>query len=241
MKLSVQLYSLRDAAKKDLRSVIEEVARMGYDGVELAGLHSHAPAEVRTWLDGCGIVASSAHCGVYDGDKRAAVEDEAIALGYRHLVGGFGREPFASEASIRALSDRVSSAAAHFIPRGFTVGLHNHWWEYDAPNKGDLLLELCPAVHPQLDVYWVQAGGADPVEYLRRYAGRVQLIHLKDGPLDRNLPMTAVGKGKVDIAGVVRAARDIGVQWGIVEIDRCEGEMVTAVRESHDFLRALLA
>jgi sugar phosphate isomerase/epimerase len=240
MKLSIQLYSLRDAAKEDLRGVIEKVARMGYEGVELAGLHGHAPVEVRKWLDDLGIVASSAHCGVYNADKRAEVEDEAIALGHRHLVGGFGRDSFASEASIRELSDRVSSAAAHFVPRGFSVGLHNHWWEFDAPNKGDLLLELCPAVHPQLDVYWVQVGGADPVQYLRKYAGRAQLVHLKDGPLDKSLPMTAVGKGKVDIAGVVRAAREIGVQWGIVEIDRCDGDMVTAVRESHDYLRGLL-
>jgi sugar phosphate isomerase/epimerase len=241
MKLSVQLYSLREEAKNDFRGVIEKVARMGYDGVELAGLHGHPATEVKKWLDDLGIVASSAHCGVFDATKRREVEDDAVTLGYRALVGGFGRDAYQSEALIRALADRVGSAAAHFVPRGFSVSLHNHDWEYDAPNKGDLLLELCPAVAPQLDVYWIAVAGADPVKYIEKYAGRVKLIHIKDGPLDRALPMTAVGKGKVDVAGVVRAARAAGVEWGIVEIDRCEGDMATAVRQSIEALRALPA
>jgi sugar phosphate isomerase/epimerase len=231
---------LREEAKNDFRGVIEKVARMGYDGVELAGLHGHAATEVKKWLDDLGIVASSAHCGVFDATKRREVEDDAVALGHRHLVGGFGRDAFQTEASIRGLADRVGSSAAHFVPRGYAVGLHNHDWEYDAPNKGDLLLELCPDVSPQLDVYWIAVAGADPVKYIEKYATRVKLIHIKDGPLDRALPMTAVGKGKVDVAGVVRAALAVGVQWGIVEIDRCEGDMATAVRESLEYLRGLL-
>lgn len=240
MKLAVQLYSLRERAKTDLPGVLEAVGKMGYDGVEFAGFFDNAPAALRRVLDGAGLVASSAHCAVFDAERHAQVEDEANALGYRHLVGGFGENDFRDEAAIRKLADRVNAAVAYFAPKGFTVSIHNHWWEYDAPNKGDLLLSLCPGAAPQFDVYWVTVGGASPVEYIRRYAGRVKLIHVKDGPLDRAQAMTAVGQGRVDVASVVAAAREAGVEWGIVELDRCDTDMERAVAESLTYLRRQL-
>jgi sugar phosphate isomerase/epimerase len=240
VRLSVQLYSLRERAKTDLVGVLEAVGKMGYDGVEFAGLFDNSPAALRGVLDGAGLVASSAHCAVFEPERRAQVEDEANALGYRHLVGGFGEQDFANEGAIRKIADRVNAAVDYFAPKGFTLSIHNHWWEYDAPDKGDLLLSLCPNAAPQFDVYWIAVGGADPAEYIRRYAGRVKLIHIKDGPLDRSKAMTAVGQGRVDVPGVVAAARESGVEWGIVELDRCDTDMEQAVAESVQYLRRQL-
>jgi sugar phosphate isomerase/epimerase len=239
MKLSVQLYSLREAAKTNFPFVLESLAKQGYDGVEFAGLHGNSPDQLRKVLDRVGLVASSAHGAVFDVTKWDEVKRDADALGYKHLVGGFGENDFKSEEAIRAAAIKVNRAVDHFVPMGYTVGIHNHWWEYDAPNKGDLLLSLCPKAHPQFDVYWVTSGGADPVGYIRRYAGRVKLIHIKDGPLDREKAMTAVGKGKVDIKGVVGAALESKVEWGIVELDRCDTDMLEAVGESAQFLKPL--
>ncbi len=239
MKLSVQLYSVREAAKTNFPHVLEALAKMGYDGVEFAGLHGHSPHELRKVLDRAGIVASSAHGPVFDATKWDEVERDAVALGYKHLVGGFGENDFKSEEAIRAAAQKINRAIDHFGPKGYSIGYHNHWWEYDAPNKGDLLLSLCPKAHPQFDVYWVKVGGADPAAYIRRYDGRVKLIHIKDGPLDREKAMTAVGKGKVDIKGVVGAALETGVEWGIVELDRCDTDMLEAVEESAKFLKPL--
>jgi sugar phosphate isomerase/epimerase len=239
MKLSVQLYSVREAAKNNFPQVLQSLAKMGYDGVEFAGLHGHTPDELRKVLDKAGIVASSAHGPVFDPSKWDEVKRDADALGYKHVVGGFGPDDFKTEEAVRATAAKVNRAVDHFAPMGLTVGYHNHWWEYDAPNKGDLLLSLCPKVFPQFDVYWVTVGGADPVEYIRRYAGRTKLVHIKDGPLDREKAMTAVGKGKVNVKGVVGASLESGVEWGIVELDRCDTDMLQAVEESAKFLKPL--
>jgi sugar phosphate isomerase/epimerase len=32
----------------------------------------------------------------------------------------------------------------------------------------------------ELDVYWIIMGQQDPVEYLRKYADRIKLLHIKD-------------------------------------------------------------
>ena len=148
--------------------------------------------------------ASSAHGPVFDPTKWDEVKRDAVALGYKHVVGGFGENDFKSEEAIRAAAQKINRAIDHFGPKGYTVGYHNHWWEYDAPNKGDLSSRSAPRRIPSSTLLG-HVGGADPAAYIRRYKGRVNLVHIKDGPLDRDKAMTAVGKGKVDIKGVVGA------------------------------------
>ena len=240
MRLSVQLFSLREAAKKNFPEVLETVAQMGYEAVEFAGLYGQAAADLRKVLDRLGLVTSSAHCALFDPTRWAQIEDDARALGHKNLVGGFRVDDFATEDSIRAAADKVNRAVEHFAPRGFSVGVHNHWWEYDASGKGDLLLSLCPAAEAQFDTYWMAVGGASPPAYLRRYRGRVRSIHVKDGPVDHESPMTALGQGRVDIAALVEAAREVGVEWSIVEIDRCATDIAQALTESAKFLRPLI-
>ena len=237
--ISVQLYSLRDAAAKDFTGVLKSVAQIGYPYVEFAGLHNKSAKEVRKLIDDIGLKPSSAHVALFDPAARAKVEDEARALGYTHLVSGFGKDDFASEDKIRAAADKVNAAVNYFGPKGFTVSLHNHEWEFSAPNKGDLLLELAPKAGPQLDVYWIKFGGADPVDVIKRYGKRTHLVHIKDGPANsknRDLPMTAVGQGQIDIPGVVRAAEYAGVEFLIVELDRCGTDMLQAVADSYNYL-----
>jgi sugar phosphate isomerase/epimerase len=240
MKLSVQLYSLREEAKTDFPGVLSSLSKMGYDGVEMAGLHGHAPTEVRQLLDRLHLEAPSAHGPVFDRARWAEVQETAAVLGHRHLIGNSSAKDFADESAVRALAERVNAAIDHFAPLGYTIGYHNHWWEFETAMRGDLLFSLCPRVAPQFDVYWVKVGGADPVAYLHRYAGRSKLVHLKDGPLDRELPMTALGTGKMDIRAIVGAALETGIEWGVVELDRCGTDMLQAVDESLRFLRPLV-
>src|SRR5690606_5711066 len=84
-------------------------------------------------------------------------------------------------------------AAAH----GLRYGVHNHWWEFE-PVAGTLpyrrlLPALDPAVFFQLDVYWVQAAGLDPLAVLDELGDRVDMLHLKDGSTVKEDPMTALG------------------------------------------------
>lgn len=237
--ISVQLYTLRDMAGKDFIGTLRAVADIGYPYVEFAGLHGKCLREIRRVIDDLGMKASSAHVGLFDPAKRAQVEDEAGALGYTHLVSGFSAKDFESEAAVRAAAEKVNDATSYFGPKGFKVHLHNHEWEYSAPGKGDLLLELCPNACPQIDVYWVKVGGACPVDVIRRYANRTHLLHIKDGPADpkdRTLPMTAVGQGTINIPEVIRAGEYASVEFMIVELDKCATDMLQAVRESYNFL-----
>ena len=239
LSLALQLYSLREMAQKDFPAALKEVARIGYKGVEFAGLQGHQPGEIRKLLDELGLEACSAHCPAFDPQKVEQNIEEGRILGYSHVISGLAPEKFSSEKIIREHADKINAVVGRYEEAGFTVCYHNHEYEYDAPNKGDLLLELCPKLQPQFDIYWLVTGGADPVKYIKKYAKRIYSIHIKDGPCDRNnrdKPMTAVGKGKVDVAAAVKAAEKTSAKWGIVELDHSEGDMLTAVRESFRYL-----
>lgn len=234
--IAIQLYTLRELAAKDFVSVLKTVSGIGYAGVEFAGLHGMSAADVKNVISSEGLTACSAHQPLFDPAKYSQIEDEARTLGYTRLVGMFGRTDFDSADKIKECADKINAAIAYFEPKGFSVHYHNHDWEFDAPGKDESFYGLCPKAFLEVDIYWVQTAGQDPAQVVLRYANRVDLLHIKDGPCDRKLNMTAVGKGKVDVAAAIRAGETGKLAWNIVELDRCDTDMVEAVRESHAFL-----
>lgn len=234
--ISLQLYSLREQAKKDFVGTLKLVADIGYAGVEPAGLHGMKAADVKKVLDDLGLKATGAHVPVFDPAKTQDIIADAKALGLSCVGGGFGPKDFETEAAIKAAADKVNAACDRFAAAGLKVYLHNHWWEWDAPNKGELLLKLCPKVYIEWDIYWVQTGGADPAKLIQRYLDRTLLIHVKDGPCEKGKAHTAVGKGKVNTPAVLAAAEKSKAEWYIVELDACDTDMVQAVRDSYTYL-----
>ena len=100
----------------------------------------------------------------------------------------------------------------------------------------DVMLEhLDPDVFFEVDVYWVQTAGQDPAQVVRRLGTRAPLLHVKDGPCQIEAPMTALGEGVVDIPGVV-AAGSGSVDWLVVELDRCDTDIMEAIRKSYQYL-----
>lgn len=234
--IALQLYSLREEAKKGFPEVLKLVAGIGYAGVEFAGLHGLKAADVRKVLDDLGLKACGAHTAALNPEKTQEVIDDAKALGLTAVGSGFGPKDFETEDAIKAAADKVNAACDRLTPAGLKVYLHNHWWEWDGPNKGELLFKLCPRVYMEPDIYWIQTGGADPVKIVKQYADRVLLLHVKDGPCVKGQPHTAVGQGKVRTKAVIKTADRTPCEWYIVELDDCATDMVQAVKDSYTFL-----
>ena len=234
--ISVQLYSLREEAKQDFPGTLKFLSDVGYVGVEFAGLHGRKAGEVRKWLDDLGLKASSAHTSAFDVSKANEIIDDARALGYSAVGCGFGPKDFENETTIKAAAERANRGIERLSAAGLRVQYHNHWWEWEDPKKGELLLKLCPKLYVQLDIYWAQTGGQDPAALIRKFAGRVLSIHVKDGPCEKGRPHTAVGQGKVNTKAVLAAAEKTPSEWYIVELDSCASDMRAAVRDSYNYL-----
>jgi hypothetical protein len=112
---------------------------------------------------------------------------------------------------------------------------HNHVFEFVQSDGAYLLDRLLDATDPalvalELDVYWAAYAGVDPAGYLRRRAGRVPLVHLKDLAADRSF--AEVGDGTLDFAAIFATAEEGGVRWYIVEHDQPAMPALESARRS---------
>ncbi len=238
--LALQLHTVRDALAEDLPGVLAQLRAFGYRGVESADLHGRSPEAFRSCVDDAGLTLTSAHAMAV-GDGAAAALDGAAALGVSEVVVPVaGPERFASRDAVLALADELAASAALAAERGLALGYHNHFWEWTPLADGELAYDLLADALPEacfleLDLYWARTAGQDPVGVLRRHGEKIRLLHVKDGPADDpGSAMTAVGDGVVPIADALAAAP--AARWHIVELDRCDTDMLDAVARSARWL-----
>jgi sugar phosphate isomerase/epimerase len=238
-QIGLQLYSLREAAAKDYEGVVRRVAKMGYAGVEPALLTTATAASAARLYQELGLTVPSVHVAMPVGDKKNEPIDIAKTIGAWYVISGFGPDSFKTIDGIKATCDIFNVANANVTAAGLRFGVHNHWWEYtkvEGRYPYEIMLErLDPAITFEIDTYWVKTAGADPVAVVKQMGKRSPLLHIKDGPCVKELPMSAVGDGIMDVPAVVKAGEG-SAWWLIVEIDRVAGDMFEAVQRSVDYL-----
>jgi sugar phosphate isomerase/epimerase len=234
------LYSLREQAEKDFVGVLERLAKIGYKGVEPAGFWNLTPKELKKIVNDLGMEISSTHSPWARPDNISEVIDIAGDLGINMVACGYGTDAFNSVEAIKKTADEVNAMIKPLKAAGITLFQHNHYWEFeriDGKIAYDIYAELCPEIKFELDTYWAANFGAeDPAEQVKKFADRAPLLHIKDGPLKRDTAMLAVGSGKIDVPAVIAAANESVLRWLVVELDRCDTDMFTAVEESYKYL-----
>ena len=154
---------------------------------------------------------------------------------------------------IRRLGETLTRAGQKCRAEGLTFCYHNHAFEFE-PMEGTTPLQVLMdssdknAVHLELDAFWVSVAGHDPVEMLKKYTGRVRLLHLKDKAkgtpvMYKESPGKAafkeVGNGILDWAKILRVTSAAGVEHYFVEQDQCPGSPFDSIQVSFDYLRRL--
>ena len=238
--IALQLYTLRDLLAQDYEGTIRKVADMGYVSLETANMFGGSPASAAKLFRELGLTVSGAHSPLPLGDQKQEVIDTLGALHCERLIVAWQPpEKYKSLDGIKSICDTLNEGAAVAKVHGLKLGYHNHWFEYQPVENRvpvDVMLEhLDPDVFFEVDVYWMQTAGQNPVEVVRRLGSRAPLLHVKDGPCQIDAPMTALGEGVVDIPGVLEAGARSS-EWLVVELDECATDMLEAVRKSYKYL-----
>lgn len=236
MRVTLQLYTVRDQLSQDLEGTLAKVKAIGLEYVELAGAFGRSASEWRSLLDGLGLKASGSHVGLdlLSSDLDSVIAD-ARTLGFEFVI-----VPWVSK-------DRVAGKWAEFgkelegygrklSQAGLQLAYHNHAFEFEGGGFEKLYEASDPAlVKAEIDVAWVQIGGDDPAAWITRLSGRVPLIHAKDYDPDKQPQWTPAGQGRVDFDAVLAAARGAGVQFAGIELDESPIDPLEAVKQSYEF------
>lgn len=265
--VAVQVYSVRDDAKADLEGTLQKIKEMGYDGVEFAGLYGHTAAEVRDACRKAGLVAISAHVPYLDmiADPRGVLSVYA-EIGCRFVAVPYLTPEYRpGTPAFPEVVKNVAKLGAAAKELGLTLLYHNHDFEFariDGKYALDVLYDTVPAdlLQTELDVCWVNVGGEDPAAYIRKYAGRTPVVHLKDFYGEKsedmyeligiqsaapkrpgNFEFRPVGSGLQDFPSILAAAKDAGTEWVVVEQDKPSMGLspMESIKMSIDYLKTI--
>jgi sugar phosphate isomerase/epimerase len=248
LPVALQVYSIREDAEKDFVKAMQEVKNMGYDGVELAGLYGYTPEKVRDILKEVGLVPISAHVAYqeFKNDMKKTAENYAtigcqyVAIPYLLEDQRYGSEFFEGfMADIPAIAKACHEA-------GIILMYHNHDFEFLKTADGEYILDYMFRIYGkevwqvELDTCWTKVAGEDPATYMKKYEGRLPVVHLKDYNGGDPLEFRAVGHGVVNFVSILDQAVAGGSNWLVVEQDRhTENSALEDARISREYLKSL--
>jgi len=218
----LQLYSVREDCGKDLPGVIAAVAKMGYKGVEFAGYYGRDAKTLRKLLDDNGIVCCGTHIGfdtIWGANLDKTVEFNQT-LGNKFLiVPGMGAK---TKLDWLGKAEQFDEVADKLKPLGMWCGYHNHSAEFkeiDGEKPWDTFFgNTKKDVVMQFDIGNAMGGGGNFVEYVKKYPGRAQTIHVK--PWSKSKPKAVIGEDDLPWKEIFELCETIGgTKWYIVEYE----------------------
>jgi sugar phosphate isomerase/epimerase len=236
-RIGLELYSVRDAMRRDPERTLAAVSAIGYKDVELLwsfGNFGRTPQQVRTTLDHEGLRAPSAHIApeILLTDWTRSL-DTAKLLGHEYLI-----VPSLTAATQHSLdawrdwADKFNVAGAAARRAGIWLAFHNepdHMKLIDGVVPYDVFVDRTDpsVVRLQLDMGNMAQGGGDPFQYLERHRDRYWSFHIKDVVADRSHD-TELGKGALDLRRFLAAIPDLKHKPLYVEQEAASDQLASA-------------
>jgi len=256
--IGIQLYTLRNQIKDDVAGTLKAVADAGYKQGEMYGFPG--TDEMVKAAQDAGLALHSSH---FEWDTAVNPSDEGMSdfkkivekakkIGLTHLV-----VPYLHDKDRATLDDykrvaaNLNKAAVVSKAAGIQLAYHNHAFEFKpmgGPTGFDIFTkEFTPEMQFEIDVFWVKAGGVDPVALIKKLKGRVSQLHLKDLKKGLELPIYGgmpkegfkeLGNGMIPMEPIIEAAKEAGVAHCHVEQDQSP-DPIASIKESMAYLKGL--
>lgn len=250
-QVALQLFTLRNFIKTppDIAKTLKKVKAIGYDAVQVSAMGPIPEADLNKILVDEGLVC----CATHEPGDTIRKQPEKIVERLQKLNCRYTAYPWpagidwTSKEHIDSLVIDLDRAGALLKKAGQVLTYHNHGLEFirfEGTTALDYIYAHTDPVNLQgeIDTYWVQNGGGDPVAWCKKLKGRLPLLHLKDYTvLPGGTPTYAsIGSGNLNWPGIIGAAEESGCEWFIVEQDETPGDPFDAAKESLDYIKAHL-
>ena len=259
--IGLQLYTVRDAMQKDPAGTLAEVAAMGYNSLEGAtytGTQNFYGMEAKDFaalLKKNKLVMPSSHYRLgeektngqdvkgtilHDWDK--AVED-AKTVGIKYMVCAFlSPEERGDLDHYKYIAEQLNKAGERCKQSGIQLCYHNHDFEFAAQDGKlpyDILINDTDPnlVKMEMDIYWVEKAGKDPVSLINQHPGRFPLWHVKDMDNTSDKAFTEVGNGTINFKRIFAQANKAGLKYFFVEQDKTPGSPFDSIKKSIGYIK----
>lgn len=231
--VAAQLYTVREFTKtpEELDKSMGRLKSIGYNAVQVSGVGPMEHQRIKDIADSHGMTICATHIGF---DRMKEDLEDVI---YQHKlwnckyvgIGGMPREYTTSKEGYKAFAKEASMIGKKLADEGLQFIYHNHAFEFvkfDGVLGMDILLnESDPNFFGfEIDTYWVQAGGCNPVDWINKVGERMQVVHFKDMTVGQDMKptMAEVGEGNLNWAEIIDACINHKVEWAAVEQDICQ-------------------
>ncbi len=259
--IGLQLYTVRDAMQSDPAATLARVAKIGYNSVEGAtytgsqkfyGMEAAAFSRV---LKQNGLIIPSSHYRL--GEEKMNGEtakgtlmsgwdkavDDAAAVGVKYMVCAYLAESERGGLDhYKVIAEQFNKAGERCKKSGIQLCYHNHDFEFikqDGKFPYETLLENTDKnlVKMEMDIYWVNKAGQDPIALINQHPGRFPLWHVKDMDKTPEHSFTEVGNGSIDFKKIFKHADKAGLQYFFVEQDKTPGDPFASITQSISYIK----
>jgi sugar phosphate isomerase/epimerase len=233
-RLGLQLYTVRAAMKTNPAGTLKALSDMDYRHIEHANyvdrkFYGYTAKEMKRLLDDNGLNMMSGHViltkNYWDATKNDFTDewkqtiDDAAAVGQKYLISPWlDHDLLTDENALKAFMDVFNKCGKLCRQSDIQFGYHNHDFEFtsmfgDSCVYDVMLTSTDPAlVAMQLDIGNMFPTGAGPIDYITKYPGRFELLHVKDQFKNSigKYENTILGGGIVPVKEILKAARKTG-------------------------------
>lgn len=251
--IAAQLYTVRelltDKSEEEIREVLTTIKTIGYEAIQISGVGEVTPekAEIyRKIADELELDICASHFSIeYMEENTEWLID--IHKIWQCSYAGVGSMPeaYRNSENIDVFIGKMNKLGEKLKAAGIQLIYHNHKFEFEKVNGKPMLQYMFEQFNPafvqmEIDTYWIQAGGANPVTWINQVAGNMGVMHLKDFRIVKDEQQFAeIGQGNLEWVEILEAANQAGVTYAAVEQDSFTEVPIESLKMSFDYLKSL--
>ncbi len=249
-KIAAQLYTVRELlsgkSESEIFKVLEQIKEIGYNAVQISGVGNVDMKLAKIYAKACKDLELEV-CATHTGLENLE-NDLPWIVDYHKMWDckfvGIGAMPgeYRNKNGLKEFIEKCNVIGEKLDEYGQRLIYHNHKFEFEKIGSKTMMQKLVKGfdsefVEFEIDTYWVQAGGENPVNWIYKTDGRMSVVHFKDFRIkDDQQQFAEIGKGNLNWNRIIEACRETEIQYAAVEQDSFTDDPIESLRASYKFL-----
>ena len=254
--IGIQLYTVRNEIKNDVKIPLAKIAEIGYTSVEVFGygggkFFGLSPDEFAAVIKQNNLVSPSGHYMMAnyilknDEDELKRTIGDAAKLSHQFFTIPYLTDNMRTSIDdYKKLAEKLNKAAGLAKEAGMRLAYHNHDFEFKDWGGGQtgfdiLLKQTDPSlVNFEMDIYWTTKAGQDPLGIIHANPGRIKMWHVKDMDNTPQKFFTEVGSGIIDYKKIFKSRKESGMEYFFVEQDQVKMPVYESIAKSLQYIKS---